>query len=163
MGKIQNTFKLQCEIPLNGNLTPGEKGGEKSHKNHNAPAPLPLREIRSVTPGIGRLPRDYCKMVLNLLPLPVLTIDRELKIIFMNRKTKDILSARLSLTPAEDKILFEYFPDSVTGRINVANKTGTLREIKRARLWGACYDIIFVPFPEKYEKQGGIILLNPSE
>ena len=157
MGKVRNALE-RCQISLKSNLLPRAKAYEKDSRDNKVPR---FREIKALQSGITHLPHDYCRMILSLLPLPLLSIDKDLKIIFMNRKIKDILPQ--TMTPEEDKILFEYFPDSITGRINVANKTGTPRRIKRTFLWGAFYDVIFVPLPGNYEIEGGFILLNPSK
>jgi sensor histidine kinase regulating citrate/malate metabolism len=93
------------------------------------------------------------------LPVPVVCVADDQEIILANEEAKKALGNGKPMQ--EGKMIWEYLPDSVNGRITVAVKTHTSRDIRVCSLKGKQYHMKCIPVILENEKKGGVLMFNP--
>ncbi|MEE4359444.1 MAG: PAS domain-containing protein [Desulfococcaceae bacterium] len=103
----------------------------------------------------GNIPRN----ILEKLPTPVIGINADQNIIMVNRKAQ---SLAVDSCPIETgKKIFEYFPDHITGRVNLSIRTNTVRTIEKCHFEGMLYDLDCIPFSESDQVKGSLMVFRP--
>lgn len=98
-----------------------------------------------------------CRNVLEHLPLPVIAVDVDGRVTFVNRRAR-ILTRGIS----DGRMLFEFFPDPVTGRVNVALATKTARVIRDCTIGATRFEVDCVPLTSEADATAGVLVLRPS-
>lgn len=115
--------------------------------NHDQEAVIRHLENRLIESAcIGSRAEDdatLSRAIIEQLPMPVIGIGGDQKIILANRQAQSLPSPNDPLSPG--RRVCEFFPDSITGRITVAMHTRTVRVLNRRPLWGGLYDLSCIP------------------
>lgn len=96
------------------------------------------------------------EQILELLPLPVIAVDHEQQVIWANREARTLAVDQRPIKVGERA--FNYFPDNITGRLNLAIRTHTPMRIRRCKLWGRLYDVDCVALSGSLK---GFLMLRP--
>lgn len=102
--------------------------------------------------------RNLDAQILELLPLPVIAVDHEQQVIWANREARELAVDQRPIRIGEHA--FEYFPDHVTGRLNLAIRTRTPMRIRRCKLWGRLYDVDCIALTGSLT---GFLMLRPIQ
>jgi transcriptional regulator of aromatic amino acid metabolism len=124
-------------------LHPEHPGVSESTEERGLPS---VREIRGLS-----------QMVLEHLPLPVIAVDGGGRVTLANRRART-----LTRGIADGRMLFEFFPDAVTGRANVAIATQTPRTIRDCTIGATRFEVDCVPLPPGGDGAAGLLVLRPA-
>ena len=107
-------------------------------------------------PDQNKASQTLNEQILDLLPLPVIAVDHEQQVIWINQEARSLSVGRRPIQIGERA--FNYFPDHVTGRLNLALQTRTQMRIRRCKLWGRVYDVDCVALAGSLR---GFLMLRP--
>lgn len=95
--------------------------------------------------------------VLEHLPLPVIAVDARGRVTLANRRARTLTGGI-----SRGRMLFEFFPDSVTGRVTVVLATGTARTIRDCAIGDRRFVVDCAPVPEGADSTAGVLVLIPA-
>ncbi|QTA79253.1 Two component system response regulator [Desulfonema limicola] len=96
--------------------------------------------------------------IMKYLPVPIIGVNDEQKIMIVNQEARflpgDFQSVRTG------KMIYEYLPDSITGRVNVAIHTSTAKSMKKCSIGGILFNIDYIPLPGQDGSKWGILVFR---
>lgn len=96
--------------------------------------------------------------IMKYLPVPIIGVNDEQKITLVNKEARYLPGD--FQTVATGKMIYDYLPDSVTGRVNVAIHTNTAKSIKKFSIGGILFNIDYIPLPEQSDSKWGILVFR---
>lgn len=96
------------------------------------------------------------RKVLEHLPLPVIAVDGDGRVTLANRRARTLTGGI-----SDGRMLFEFFPDQVTGRVSVAVATRTAKTIRDCAIGDSRFIVDCVPISEEGGGAGGVLMLIP--
>jgi hypothetical protein len=96
--------------------------------------------------------------VLEHLPLPVIAVDHVGRVTLANRRARTLTGG---ISPG--RMLFEFFPDTISGRVSVAIATGNPKTIRDCTIGSTRFSVDCVPVPPTADDPtSGVLILIPG-
>ena len=96
--------------------------------------------------------------IMKYLPVPIIGVNDEQKIVIINNEARLLPGDFQSVKTG--KMIYEYLPDAITGRVNVAIHTNTGKSIKKCPVGGILFNIDYIPLPERSGSKWGILVFR---
>lgn len=108
--------------------------------------------------GAAKRPVGIHHKVLEQLPLPVIALDMDGQVTLANRRARTLTGG---ISPG--RMLFEFFPDLITGRVSVSIATGNPKTLRDCAIGGTRFAVDCVPVtPTPEDPTAGVLILIPG-